>query len=56
MNDELEEALGQSLTFISDPERSLIDEIGMRNGDVTYRGYAIVSSDEQGVLKQVNDY
>jgi alkyl hydroperoxide reductase subunit AhpC len=54
--DQLEKDFGQSLPFISDPELELIDEVGMKNGDVSYRGYAIISSDGQVVLKQVNDY
>ena len=56
LHDELEKTFGQSLPFISDPELKLIDGVGMKNGDVAYRGYAIISPDGQVVLKQVNDY
>jgi len=53
--DALEKKLGTSLPFISDPELELIDAVDMKNGDVAYRGYAIISPDGQVVLKQVND-
>ena len=56
LHDELEKTFGQRLPFISDPELKLIDGVGMKNGDVAYRGYAIISPDGQVVLKQVNDY
>jgi alkyl hydroperoxide reductase subunit AhpC len=56
LHDELEKTFGQSLPFISDPELELIDRVGMKNGDVAYRGYAIIAPDGQVVLKQVNDY
>jgi alkyl hydroperoxide reductase subunit AhpC len=56
LHDELEKTFGQSLPFISDPEFKLIDGVGMKNGDVAYRGYAIIAPDGQVVLKQVNDY
>jgi alkyl hydroperoxide reductase subunit AhpC len=54
--DALEKDIGKSLPFVSDPELKLIDEVGMKNGDVAYRGYAIIAPDGQVVLKQVNDY
>lgn len=53
--DALEKDIGKSLPFISDPELELIDDVGMKNGDVAYRGYAIIAPDGQVVLKQVND-
>ncbi|QED49356.1 redoxin domain-containing protein [Cytobacillus dafuensis] len=52
---ELEDFFGKSLPFVSDPELELIDQIGMKNGDVAYRGYAILDSNGQVVLKKVND-
>ena len=55
LHDEIEKAFGKSLPFISDPELQLIDEVGMKNGDVAYRGYAIIAPDGKVVLKQVND-
>ena len=56
LHDELEKTFGKSLPFISDPELELIDGVGMKNGDVSYRGYAIIDPNGQVVLKQVNDY
>jgi alkyl hydroperoxide reductase subunit AhpC len=35
----LEEKMGHSLPFISDPEMKLIERAGMKNGDTAYRGY-----------------
>jgi alkyl hydroperoxide reductase subunit AhpC len=56
LHDALEKSFGQSLPFISDPDLELIDGIGMKNGDVAYKGYALITPDGQAVLKQVNDY
>jgi alkyl hydroperoxide reductase subunit AhpC len=56
LHDELEKTFGKSLPFISDPELELIDGAGMKNGDASYRGYAIIDPNGQVVLKQVNDY
>lgn len=53
--DELVRIYGKSLPFISDPELQLIGDMGMRNGDVAYRGYAILNSDGSVVLNRVND-
>lgn len=53
--DELVRIYGESLPFISDPEFQLIGDLGMQNGDVAYRGYAILDSDGSVVLKRVND-
>lgn len=53
--DELVRIYGKSLPFISDPELRLIGELGMRNGDVAYRGYAILNNDGSVLLKRVND-
>ena len=55
LHDELEKAFGKSIPFISDPELTLIDGVDMKNGDVAYRGYALIAPDGKVVLKQVND-
>lgn len=52
----IDKAFGQSLPFISDPYLELIDRVGMKNGDVAYRGYALIVPDGQVLLKQLNDY
>lgn len=56
LHDDLENAFGTSLPFISDPELQLIDSIGMKNGETAYRGYAVVTPEGDVVLKQVNDH
>lgn len=53
--EELTRMFGESLIFISDPGLNLIDRLGMKNGDVAYRGYAILDSDGTVALKKVND-
>jgi alkyl hydroperoxide reductase subunit AhpC len=55
LHDALVKEFGESLPFISDPELELIDQVGMKNGDVAYRGYALIAPNGQVVLKQVND-
>ncbi|MEH6986344.1 MULTISPECIES: redoxin domain-containing protein [Bacillales] len=52
----LEEKMGQSLPFISDPEMKLIEQAGMKNGDTAYRGYAIMDTKGKIVLNKVNDH
>ncbi|MDQ0268278.1 alkyl hydroperoxide reductase subunit AhpC [Cytobacillus purgationiresistens] len=54
--DELTKQFGGSLPFISDPDSTLIDEVGMKNGDTTYRGYVILDPNGEVVLKKVNDH
>lgn len=53
--DELVRIYGKSLPFISDPGLQLIGDLGMRNGEVAYRGYAILNNDGSVVLNRVND-
>lgn len=53
---ELEENYGHSLTFVSDPNLELIDLMGMKNGDVAYRGYSMIDQDGKVIFKTVNDH
>jgi alkyl hydroperoxide reductase subunit AhpC len=53
---ELEGLYGKSLSFISDPDLELIDHMGMKNGDVAYRGYGMLDQDGKVVFKTVNDH
>nr|WP_281420727.1 redoxin domain-containing protein [Cytobacillus gottheilii] len=52
----LNDEFGQSIPFISDPELELIDSMGMKNGDVAYRGYGVIDSDGNIVLTEKNDH
>lgn len=52
----LNDEFGQSIPFISDPELELIDSMGMKNGDVAYRGYGVIDSDGYIVLTEKNDH
>jgi alkyl hydroperoxide reductase subunit AhpC len=53
---ELESIYGKSLPFVSDPDLKLIDFMGMKNGDVAYRGYGMLDQDGKVVFKSVNDH
>ncbi len=53
---QLEENYGRSLTFVSDPNFELIDFMGMKNGDVAYRGYAMMDQDGKVVFNTINDH
>jgi alkyl hydroperoxide reductase subunit AhpC len=53
---ELEGIYGQSLSFVSDPDLELIDFMGMKNGDVAYRGYGMLDQEGKVVFKSVNDH
>jgi alkyl hydroperoxide reductase subunit AhpC len=53
---ELESIYGKSLPFVSDPDLELIDFMGMKNGDVAYRGYGMLDQDGNVVFKSVNDH
>ena len=53
---ELEKMFGFSVPFISDPNLEMIDLLGMKNGDIAYRGYGILDQDGQVVFKTVNDH
>ncbi|MCM3691299.1 peroxiredoxin family protein [Neobacillus niacini] len=53
---ELESIYGKSLPFVSDPDLKLIDFMDMKNGDVAYRGYAMLDQDGKVVFKSVNDH
>ncbi|PAE44156.1 hypothetical protein CHI06_03030 [Bacillus sp. 7884-1] len=53
---ELESIYGKSLPFVSDPDLELIDFMGMKNGDVAYRGYGMLDQDGKVVFKSVNDH
>jgi alkyl hydroperoxide reductase subunit AhpC len=56
LHDELVKTFGTSLPFVSDQKLELIDDLGMKNGEVAYRGYAILTPDGEVVLKHVNDH
>jgi len=53
---ELEINYGRSLTFVSDPDLELIDLMGMKNGDVAYRGYGMIDQEGKVIFKTVNDH
>ncbi|WP_456276785.1 redoxin domain-containing protein [Bacillus sp. AK128] len=57
---ELYNALAESyddvVTFIADPELVLIDNMGMKNNEVAYRGYAILDQEGNVVLTKQNDH
>jgi alkyl hydroperoxide reductase subunit AhpC len=52
----LQDEFGHSLPFISDPDLELIDSMGMKNGDVAYRGYAIIDSEGNVLSTEKNDH
>lgn len=52
----LEEKMGHSLPFISDPEMKLIERADMKNGDTAYRGYALMDTKGNIVFHKVNDH
>jgi peroxiredoxin len=56
LHDALVEDLGTSLPLLSDPEFQLIEQMNMRNGDVAYRGYALMDEKGNLVFKTVNDH
>lgn len=53
---ELEKNFGKSLTFVSDPDFKLIDEMGMKNDDVANRGYGMINQDGKIIFKTENDH
>lgn len=53
---QLEENYGHSLTFVSDPNFELIELMGMKNGDVAYRGYAMMDQEGKVVFNRINDH
>ncbi|MDM5225297.1 redoxin domain-containing protein [Cytobacillus sp. NJ13] len=52
----LEEKMGHSLPFVSDPEMKLIERADMKNGDAAYRGYALMDTKGNIVFNKVNDH
>lgn len=48
--------IGTSLPFISDPDFIMIDHMGMRNGDSSFRGYGLLDTDGNVVFTTVNDH
>lgn len=56
LHNALMERYGESVEFLSDPELTLIEAMGMRNGDVAYRGYGILSTDGEAVFTTINDH
>jgi alkyl hydroperoxide reductase subunit AhpC len=53
---ELEKYFGKSVSFVSDPKLELIDSLGMKNGDVANRGYAMIDTDGNVIFNTVNDH
>ena len=53
---ELEANFGQSIPFVSDPKLELIDVMDMKNGDVAYRGYAMMDKDGKVIFNTINDH
>jgi peroxiredoxin len=56
LHEAMVEELGTSLPLLSDPEFQLIEQMNMRNGDVAYRGYALMDEKGNLVFKTVNDH
>lgn len=56
LHDALIKEVGKSLPFVSDPHFRMIDHMGMRNGDSSYRGYGLLDSDGNVVFTTVNDH
>ncbi|WP_234998494.1 hypothetical protein [Salirhabdus sp. Marseille-P4669] len=54
--EELKRLYGKSLPFVSDPELEIIDPIGMRNGDIAYRGYALMDENGNTIFQKRNDH
>ncbi|GLB60089.1 hypothetical protein NCCP133_22210 [Cytobacillus sp. NCCP-133] len=52
----LEEKMGQSLPFLSDPEMELIEQADMKNGDTAYRGYALMDTKGNITYNTINDH
>lgn len=52
----MKERFGYSLPFVSDPKLELIDQFGMKNDDVAYRGYGMLDQDGNIIFKTVNDH
>lgn len=52
----LEEQFGESVPFISDPKLALIEQMGMKNNDIAYRGYGLLSEDGTVVFSTKNDH
>jgi alkyl hydroperoxide reductase subunit AhpC len=52
----LNEKIGISLPFISDPELRLINYFNMKNGDVSYRGYGMMDREGKVVFNTINDH
>lgn len=47
---------GHSLSFVSDPNLELTELMGMKNGDVAYRGYGMIDSDGNVIFNTKNDH
>ena len=56
LHTELEASFGQSISFVSDPKLELIDVMDMKNGDVAYRGYAMMDKDGKVIFNTINDH
>lgn len=48
--------VGTSLPFVSDPDFKLIEHMGMKTGDTSYRGYGLLDEDGNVVFTTVNDH
>ena len=54
--EDLENYYGKSVAFISDPELELIDQLGMKNGEVAFRGYALLDEEGKVIFQTKNDH
>ncbi|SET35596.1 hypothetical protein SAMN05421676_104152 [Salinibacillus kushneri] len=54
--DEINRVFGESLPIISDPNLEVIDKMGMKNGDVAYRGYGMLDSEGNVIFQTKNDH
>ncbi|QHS24460.1 redoxin domain-containing protein [Virgibacillus sp. MSP4-1] len=54
--DEIKRVFGKSLPILADPELKVIDQMGMKNGDIAYRGYGMMDSDGNVIFQTKNDH
>lgn len=54
--DAMKERFGYSLPFVSDPKLELVDQFGMKNGDVAFRGYGMLDENGNILFKTANDH
>ncbi len=54
--DALLEKYDEVVPFVSDPNLELIEKMGMKNGNIAYRGYAVLNPDGKVLFSTKNDY